>query len=177
MKWKTKARLSAAAYLLLASIAANVSPGIASGNSAPTVSFAESQPAVEAAQATARMHLDRFLDHVLQEQGTARADASIKIALKIDEANVEMIWVTPFASLGGDQFVGRLANAPRSTSQWQDGDAIHFSRADVRDWSFSGPDGRLFGSYTTRALLPHLTSEQAAQISSLLSDSPEPAWW
>ncbi len=177
MQWRTKVRLSATACLLAAFIGANIGNGAAAEGDAPVVELSANHLAMQDAEATARRHLDRFLSNVVSETGAAPEEAALKVAVPTGAHGAEVIWVTPFAVLGSGVFVGILANQPRATTAVQAGDAIRFHRDQVRDWSFVGTDAKLYGSYTTRVLLPHLGQEQAAQIAHHLSDLPMPSEW
>ncbi len=177
MQWRTKVRLSATVCLLTAFIAANIGNGAAAEGDAPVVHLSANHIAMQDAEAAARRHLDRFLSNVLSETGTAPDEAALKVAVPTADQGAEVIWVTPFAVLEDGVFIGILANQPRTTTAVKAGDAIRFHRDQVRDWSFMGTDAKLYGSYTTRVLLPHLAQEQAAQIAHHLSDVPMPAEW
>lgn len=177
MLWRTKVRLSASTVLVGAFLAANAGDIAVAEETVPIVQLQANHAAMSDAEAAARRHFDRFLTHVLQDDGTARSDAAVKIAIPTGSGHVEVIWITPFATLGQASFLGVLDNAPRSIPNATEGDAIRFTRDQVRDWSFVGPDAKLYGSYTTRVLLPHLEQAQAAQIAAILSDVPRPRDW
>ena len=179
MDIRTKGRLAALALLLTAFVATNAAPSVGPAEAAsgdPVVMFSETDARMNTAQATARRHLSRFLDHVLDGDGIARADAAIKVAVPADGGGDEIIWVTPFARRDG-LFAGALANEPQSMEGQHIGDIITFSAEQVRDWSFFGPDGRMYGSYTTRVILTELAPERAAQIQEMLSVNPVPTDW
>lgn len=177
MRFKMKARLSAAAYLVGLFIAANVTGWSSADAGAPVVELTEGQAAILQAEEDARRQLNLFLQNTVTADGTAHEEAAVKIILAGTSARAEAIWITPFSTLGGGQFVGVLANEPRVAADLALGDAVHFDESQIRDWSFVGPDRRLYGSYTTRVLLPHLSDAQAEQIGSYLSDRPIPADW
>ena len=175
--WKRSGRRAGYIILLAGFLSANhgMIAGSAVADAADhTISFANDDPAMNEAQEEARGHLDRFLATVMQDNGVARGDAAIKVAMPTD-AGHEVIWVTPFAIHNGT-FLGRLANEPQEIPGHA-GDTVHFSRGQVRDWSFMGPDRRIYGSFTTRALLPHLDPNQAEEIAAILSDNPLPTDW
>ena len=177
MFWKTKARVSALVYVAGLFVAANLGHGAAVEKETPVVQLSANHLAMREAEATARAQLDLFLSNVVTAEGVAHEQAAVKVAIPTDDGNAEIVWITPFAMLGGGQFVGILANAPRNIQESEEGDAVHFDHAQVRDWSFVGQDDKLYGSYTTRVLLPHLNSAQAEQIGAYLSDAPLPADW
>ncbi len=179
MHWKIKGRIAGILLLAGSFVSANhdlIAGRAAAGDGDPVVSFANDDPTMNQAQSEAISHLDQFMSLVMQNNGVARGDAAIKVAMPTDGAGDEVIWVTPFAIHNG-AFLGRLANEPQALPKYRAGDTVHFIREQVRDWSFMGPEGKIYGSYTTRALLPHLDPNQAAEIALLLSDNPLPMDW
>lgn len=177
MRWRTKVRLSAILCLIGATVVANIGQGVAADEPGPVVQLAAGDAAMSDAEAAARRHLDTFLGHVLREDGAAIEGAAVKIAIPTGGAHAEVIWVTPFAQTSDNGFLGILANTPRHIEGASAGDAVAFSRDQVRDWSFFGEDARLYGSFTTRVLLPHIPRSEAAKIAMVLSDVPLPAGW
>ena len=177
MRWRTKVRLSATLALVGATFLANLGDIASADDAGPVVTLAAGHAAMSDAEAAARRHLDRFLTHVLQPDGATIEGAAVKIAVPTGGDHAEVIWVTPFAQTSDSQFLGVLANAPRDIPGASAGDAIVFTRAQVRDWSFVGADTKLYGSFTTRVLLPHIAQQDAAQIAAVLSELPVPSEW
>ena len=103
--------------------------------------------------------------------------AMVKVAMPTSDDQIEVIWVEPFKGLGGDKFVGLLANAPNDLPGREQGSEVQFTRDQVQDWSFWGDDQRMYGNFTTRVMLPHLDADQAAQLRAILSHSPLPNGW
>ncbi|MEO1536326.1 MAG: DUF2314 domain-containing protein [Pseudomonadota bacterium] len=177
MRWKTKVRLSATLALIGATFLANLGEGASAEGAGPTVTLEAGDLAMSDAEAAARRHFDRFLAHVVQPDGATLEGAAVKIAVPTGYEHAEVIWVTPFAQTTEKGFLGVFANAPQAIPGASVGDAILFERGQVRDWSFYGADTKLYGSFTTRVLLPHIPREQAAQIAAILSDLPVPSEW
>lgn len=180
MNIRTKGRIAGLAMLGAAFIATNAFPSTGPVNAAQggnVVLFPHDDTRMSIAQDTAQKHFSRFLDHVMNDAGQARADAAVKVAIPLEgDAGTEVIWVTPFAARDG-LFIGALANEPRFLTGLTSGDVIAFDGGQVRDWSFYGQDGKMYGSYTTRVILADLGPAQAAQIRALLSADPLPADW
>ncbi len=128
------------------------------------------------AQDEARAHLDGFLTHVLDANGVGKQGSGVKVAFPIGDDSVEVIWVSPFGVRDG-QFIGLLANEPQNIEGYNAGDTVEFYQDQVRDWFFYGEDGKMYGSYTTRAMLPDMPEETAEQISEVLSIEPIPSDW
>lgn len=179
MNIKAKGRVAGVALLCTAFIATNAYPSVApaatSGEIA-TVTLAEDDPLRTLATENALLHLEQFLDHVLDERGNLQGDAAIKVALPGNGTSEEAVWLSPFARLDG-QMIGVLTNEPRPGHPHHVGDVITFNVSQVCDWHFFGADGKLYGSYTTRALLNLLEPARAAQIQATLSENPIPAQW
>ncbi len=131
---------------------------------------------MNAAQDEAQSHLDTFLAYVLDENGVGQNGSGVKVAMPIEGDGVEVIWVSPFGVRDG-AFVGLLANQPQNIEGHNAGDTVQFERSQVRDWFFYGENGKMYGSYTTRVMLPDMSEDTAAQISEMLSIDPIPADW
>lgn len=177
MRWRTKVRLSATLCLVAATVAANLGQGAAADDTGPVVQLSASDAAMNDAESAARRHFDQFLSHVLTESGATMEGAAVKIAIPTGGEHAEVIWVAPFAQTSPDGFLGQFANAPQHIKDATVGDTVAFHRDQVRDWSFFGKDSKLYGSFTTRVLLPHIPRSEAAKIAMLLSDVPVPTDW
>ena len=142
------------------------------------VEYRKGDLTMNGAQAEAQKHLPVFLANILDEQGLAAEGAMVKVAFPVTIDGVsghEVIWVGPFGRLDGS-FKGMLANRPRDMTE-QVGYVVDFTEDMIRDWMFPGPDGRLFGSYTTRVMLKDLDADTAAQVSASLAPDPLPEGW
>lgn len=170
-------RISATLALVGATLLANWGDGASAEDAGPVVTLQAGHLAMSDAEAAAQRHFDRFLMHVLKPSGQTLESAAVKIAVPTGNGHAEVIWVTPFAQTTENAFLGVFANAPQAIPSAKAGDAIVFEKSQVRDWSFMGADTKLYGSFTTRVLLPHIPREQAAQIASVLSDLPIPSEW
>ncbi|MGR3514371.1 MAG: DUF2314 domain-containing protein [Paracoccaceae bacterium] len=177
MRWRTKVRLSATLALIGATTLANIGVGASAEDASPVVTLQAGHLAMSDAEAAAQRHFKMFLAHVLKPDGATLEGAAVKIAVPTGNGHAEVIWVTPFAQTTPTQFLGAYANTPQSIPNAVEGDAVAFEAGQVRDWSFMGSDTKLYGSFTTRVLLPHIPREQAAQIAAVLSDVPVPAEW
>ena len=56
------------------------------------------------------------------------------------------------------------------------GDRVAFGADQMVDWTVT-LDGRAYGHFGARAMLPLMDEDQAAQISAVLSTDPLPAGW
>ena len=166
MHTKTVGRLAGVAALAAAFVAVNSNAPFAVTAAEATevvVPFdAEADRSHEAAQA----HLDRFFAFALSS-AAARATPQVQI-----ELGAKVFWVEPVAH-GADGFSGVLIGDGASTP----GETVTFTRSDVRDWTFVGRSGKIYGSFQTRARLPHLSAQKAAPIRAVLASSTIPAHW
>jgi len=182
LSWKLRGRLAGLAILTAAFVAANASPDLGAavartGGVTGPDTRSSSALDITLAQLQARAHLDRFFEAVLDERGIARNGAALKVALRDERTGAgSIVWITPFARRG-DLLMGTLAAAPAPALRIRQGDLVRFHPEDVRDWSFTGPDGRMYGNFTTRLVLNAMAPDQAARIAAILSDSPAPADW
>ncbi|MEM9709003.1 MAG: DUF2314 domain-containing protein [Pseudomonadota bacterium] len=177
MRWRTKVRLSATLALIGATLLANLGNGASAEDGRATVTLAASDAAMSDAEAAAQRHFERFMGHVLLPDGATGHGAAVKVAIPTGNGHAEVIWVTPFARTSTQEFLGILANPPQNIENAEMGDAIRFKRNQVRDWSFIGSNSKLFGSFTTRVLLPHIPQQDAAKIAAVLSELPIPSEW
>lgn len=179
MNWKMRGRVFGLALLSVNFVAANAGYSVGPAQAAssdPVITYEQSDSAMNAAQAKARVQLGAFFDNVLDTEGNLTADAGVKVAVPVEGGGVEVIWVSPFGMQDG-AFVGLLANRPQSIKDKQVGDPITFSEAQVRDWYIYGDDGKMYGSYTTRVMLADMSASSAARVREMLSPSPVPASW
>lgn len=158
----------------IVTIAMWIAMGLAALAADPVVDFSKDDPKMNAAIAKARGGLSTVFPRVFDASGNAHPAFSLKVAVPIagsDDGN-EIIWVNSIRKRG-KAFSGKLANAP-VLFKGDVGDPLKFNESQIADWGLSAPNGKLFGHYTTRAMLPRLPSDQAAQIKSILSKRPMP---
>lgn len=178
MDWKTRGRIAGMTLFALSFVSANGRTALqpaAAGAGDPVYAYTAADPRMNAAETEAQARFTQFLAHVLDAEGIARPDAAVKVALPVAGGGHEIIWISPFGQQDGT-FAGVLANEP-DFIDGQLGDVVTFTAEQVRDWYFFGPDGLMYGSYTTRVMLDDLQPGQAAQIAALLSADPLPAGW
>lgn len=182
MHWKTGGRIAGIGLLMVSFVSANAGYGsaprsyVAAAASDVVQAAGHAASAMSAAEDAALRHLDRFFARVLNGSGAADSDAAVKIALPLRGGGTALAWIAPFAP-DGERFIGVLATQQRAIEGYQPGDIVSFGRDQVRDWSFFGEDGKMYGSYTTRVLLAALDPEMTSAIADILSDEPLPAGW
>ena len=122
---------------------------------------------MNAAVAQARATLSEFLDRL--DAGRLTDRDMLKVAFPTSGGGYEHIWVAAVRRTSGG-LSGVLANDPVHLDKRR-GDPVVFTEAMVSDWSYEAR-GRLWGNFTTRAVLPTLRSDQAAQLRAILSETP-----
>ena len=146
----------------------------------PIIQFAGDDPEMQAAMQEAVRSLPRFLSEALGADGVSRDGMAIKVELQADGSvagmTEEIIWVAPFARIDGG-FAGLLANEPQALGGLKAGDRVDFSQEQIVDWSFPGPDGKVYGNFTTRVMLPHLSDDERATLTEALSELAVPDFW
>lgn len=174
MHAKRIGRLTGFAILAASFVAANSGTATAIAGDV-TISYEDSDAAMNTAQSQARGSLNTFFSQVLSADGQLLQDAGVKVAVPTADGVTEVIWVNPFAK-DNNGFVGLLANDPNNFPGAA-GDRITFTEDQVRDWYVFGANGKMYGNYTTRVMLPDLSAELAAQITAMLSPTPMPETW
>ncbi|MDP2764161.1 MAG: DUF2314 domain-containing protein [Brevundimonas sp.] len=122
---------------------------------------------MNAAVAQARATLPIFLARL--DAGDILPTDSLKVGFPVDGSH-EHIWVNQIARKG-DDLTGVLNNEPNYLAGHHLGSAVTFPAALVSDWSYE-KDGKRWGNYTTRVMLPYLSPEQAASVRATLSATP-----
>ncbi len=142
------------------------------------VTFGADDAVMNSAIETARSHLAQVLTATISDVGVGHPALSLKVAFPVDgdDMETEVIWLDQI-SLAQQGMAGRLANAPVNMPGLRLGDEVRFSQDMIYDWGLVGPDGKVFGHYTTRVLLVTLPGDQAAPIRAVLSDDPLPEAW
>ncbi len=131
-------------------------------------------PDMSAAIETAITYLPQFLDRYDRHKGEP-ADFGVKVEFPVDNAatTAEVIWVTYFDRLEDGSFVGRLSNEPNYMPGFHLGSNVRFAEDMIVDW-YINENGKVFGYFTVRVLLPKLSPEKADSIMSTLHDNPVP---
>jgi uncharacterized protein YegJ (DUF2314 family) len=144
----------------------------------PVFSFADSDPAMNAAIADARRTLPLFLSRAIGPDGESLDGALVKAALPtVNGANgLEHIWIMPFALRDDGSVTGLLANEPAELGDLAYGDQVDFTQDQISDWSFSSPDGLLYGNYTSRVMF-ETGAFGDTPFESVFMPDPIPADW
>jgi uncharacterized protein YegJ (DUF2314 family) len=158
----------------LASLALLAQPALAQQGD-EVVQFNAEDQAMDAAIAEARRTLPQFFGEFNTAPAQSRGAFLVKVGMPVEGGGHEHIWVSDLRRENG-QLVGALANEPNWMPGMHRGSRVVVDESLISDWSIHSPDG-IYGSYTTRVMLPHLDPNEAAQVRAMLTASPTPAHW
>ncbi|MDZ4370241.1 MAG: DUF2314 domain-containing protein [Phenylobacterium sp.] len=133
------------------------------------VNVAPDDGAMEKAKADARRTLGLFWSKF--DARAAGIDSfSVKVGLPVKDGGAEHLWATPLRR-DSETIVVRIANDPVYIKDLAYGDEIEVEPELISDWAYE-KNGKLYGHFTTRALLSSLTPEQRAEIEGTLATTP-----
>lgn len=126
----------------------------------------EMNAAIDAAKATLPSFWRLFAtDDVVAETG------GLKVAFPVRGGGNEYMWLSNITR-DGKTIRGVLDNIPEMDIEpVAKGDTLTIDPARIVDWYYVR-NGRMYGSYTTRVMLKHLSPREAADYRSVLSDRP-----
>lgn len=139
-----------------------------------TIMVAEDDQEMVASQDLAKASLDKYFAY-LATNPSGVSTANIKVGIQGD-AYIEQIWVSSAKSTDGENFIGFLGNDPEQLSGLKAGEKVDFVKGQITDWSFI-KDGKGYGFYSVRALLPKLPETEAEGLKKFLSEDPLPDFW
>ena len=100
-----------------------------------------------------------------------RTEAAFEYAARLGYDGVElMVWADPI-SHSATEVVATLANDPVHLEGVRHGSRVTVTPDTVVDWAYE-KNGKLYGHYTTRALLGRMPAGDRAQVEPLLSPTP-----
>ena len=141
----------------------------ASSKEAPMAYVDSGDAEVNAAIVQARRYLPQFWAKF--DQQPAGVDFyTVKVAFPTSGGGAEHIWVDVI-SHQGDVIVGKIDNDPEYRKDLKIGQIVDVKAADISDWSYRR-DGKLFGHFTTRVLLKHVSPAEAEETRQMLAPTP-----
>jgi uncharacterized protein YegJ (DUF2314 family) len=158
----------------LASLALLTQPAMAQDGD-DVVQFSAEDAAMNAAIEEARRTLPQFFAEFATAPAQQRGAFLVKVGMPVEGGGHEHIWVSDLRRENG-HLVGALANEPNWMPGLHRGSRVVIDETLISDWSIHSPEG-IYGSYTTRVMLPHLNPDEAAQVRAALTASPTPAHW
>lgn len=120
--------------------------------------------AMEAAIAKAKSTVDTFIAELASPTGT---DHEVKAPIQ-DGPETEHMWITSVTFENGE-FKGKINAEPEFVKNVKAGQEWTVKKEDISDWTFMR-DGKRHGEYTTRALIPTMSKEEAAEFTATLAD-------
>ena len=134
------------------------------------ISVDSETPEMQAAYKEARRTLADFNSKIANPPKDW-SDFSIKVAFPTRDDSLEHIWVADI-EVSSDKYVGRVANDPVNVAGMKLGDPVEFKSQDVSDWQYM-KNGKLYGHYTTRAMMHNMSPDQQAQLATVLGVNPQ----
>ncbi len=119
---------------------------------------------MNAAFAKARSEIDSFL--AIMQSGTA-SSCSVKVKIT-DHDQVEFFWLDDLTYANGF-FSGTIDNTPDLVKNVKMGQKIDVKKEDIFDWLYM-KDGKMYGNYTVRVLLPKMSKEDADKIRAMMAN-------
>lgn len=133
----------------------------------PLIQFSSEDEQMNAAIAAARRSLPGFWRRFAAKDGR---DFGVKAAFASAEGGREHLWFSNLKREGG-KVTGVLDNQPRLVAGMARGDTITFNEDQISDWSYE-KNGRMWGGFTLRVMLPHLPEAEAEELRAYLSPTP-----
>lgn len=164
---KLRLALIVAATVLATACGADAQSGRNERKSDEIVNFRDTDAEMNAAMAEARRTLPTFWKLLASDPVVAETG---KIKVGFDTSGgLEHIWVREVRYEKG-VVRGLLDNRPVYLEASK-GDPVTIDPAKISDWSYIRND-RMYGSFTTRVMLPSLDPEQREGLRQFLSDKP-----
>jgi uncharacterized protein YegJ (DUF2314 family) len=125
-------------------------------------------PDMLAAFAKARSETDNFIAIMIAGTGDSY---SVKVAVT-DNGQTEYFWLDGLTYANG-VFSGTIDNDPELVKNVKMGQPINVKKEDIYDWLYM-KDGKMYGNYTVRVLLPKMSKEDADKIRAMLPPNDAP---
>lgn len=135
----------------------------------PVVEFSRDDPELKAAMKAARDTLPIFWT-LFDTDPVVKRSGIVKMAFPIRGGGSEHMWLRDLERKNGAIY-GTLDNYPAADVGVREGDRVKIDPALITDWSYVRA-GRMYGGYTTRAMLKQAPPEIAEGLLRVLSDRP-----
>ena len=93
------------------------------------------------------------------------------------QTQTQVLWVSTVQRTGPGTFTGTLTDDAPLLDGLEIGSTVTFPLSDVRDWCWTQADGSFYGGFTTRATLPRMAPDQAAQLLPRMLSPAVPDFW
>lgn len=135
----------------------------------PVAMIPDSDREMKAAVAEAARTLPLFWS-MYDTDAEVRRTAKLKVGFLTPGDGREHMWLHDIRRTNG-RITGVLENIPEAPMSIRKGDTVTIDPAEISDWGYAR-GGRLYGNYTTRAMLKYLEPALVEQLRALLSDRP-----
>jgi uncharacterized protein YegJ (DUF2314 family) len=141
--------------------------GVASANAQQTIRYTHDDAAMNAAVEKAKQTFPLFVEALKSGSAT---DFQVKVFVSCPGGR-EHIWLH-HVRMSGDRFVGRFARNAECRDDVRKGAGVLFDPKDITDWGFER-DGKLHGSFTTRAMLKDMPADRADGFRKIIAPLPD----
>ncbi|MCA9236277.1 MAG: DUF2314 domain-containing protein [Planctomycetales bacterium] len=138
--------------------------GASSSSENFTTSDAYDEQEMEAAIQRARRETDVFIREL---NSNSAEDFSVKAPIS-DGAAVEHFWLKD-VTYRNEKFTGTIDNEPEMVANVRLGQEWSLAKDEISDWLYM-KDGKMYGNYTVRPLLPSMPAEEAEFLKSILAE-------
>ncbi len=135
----------------------------------PVAMIPDGDREMETAVAEARRTLPLFWS-MYETDREMRAAAKLKVGFPTPGGGREHMWLHDIRRTNG-VITGVLENIPDAPMSIRKGDTVTIDAVEISDWGYAR-GGRLYGNFTTRAMLKYLDPGIVEQLRALLSDRP-----
>lgn len=139
------------------------------------VEFSDEDAQMNAAIAEARRTYPQFLAHFDAAPAQDSSNYLLKVGLPSAGGGHEHVWIDGLRRENG-RLVGALANEPGDLPGMHVGSRIEIDDALVSDWAIITRAG-MYGGFTQRVMLPHLSPSEAAELRRMLAPTLLPPDW
>lgn len=138
-------------------------------NNGPTIMVGKDDAAMKAAVEQARASLPAFWA-LYESRDPSRTEFAVNAKMPTPSGEFEAIWIGVTGHSDG-KVGGVLANEPEAMPDKHRGTAVQILESDIEDWSYK-KDGKTWGGFTTRVIIPRLPKEQQGEVNAMLSATP-----
>ncbi len=122
----------------------------------------------EAMGAAIAMAREKVLAEIEPFLAGQRPEFMVKVAITDAHEQTEHMWLAD-VSFSDGTFAGHITEAPHTLQGFQEGQRFRIPPDVISDWMYL-LDGRMYGNFTLRSMLPSMPEEEAAKYRGLLAD-------
>ena len=126
-------------------------------------------PVIAAATTEARRALPIFWSK-FNAKTPGYSEFALKVGFQARGGGIEYLWVVP-STRQADVISGTLANDAEYVEGFKVGTKVAFGEAQIDDWQY-GKDGKLYGHFTTRALMTRASEAERKEAMAVFAPTP-----